>query len=758
MTSVRDSARRLTDRVAEATASSRNEATLRHQIENALKAESDALGIPWYPLQLDEALAVPSGAGRRFVDVAHGSVVVEYESPRSFSGREGAQVKHAAAQAEEYARLIAAEEGRGLGEYSLLIWDGAHIAFGRLDEETAVWERLVPFTRQVALRLIRLLKEGGQPLVHPLLIDAVAGPDSSFGSRLIPAFFKSITSATGPRGKTSKTLLLFTEWRRLFGQVAGTHSERLRDLLTRQGEQHHADYANNPSAYLFALNTYIALVAKIVAAKAMPRTVEDIGDFSVDIFSRIASLEDGTLFASGGVTNMVAGDFFSWYVDDPRWDRFSRDIRALVERLAGINFDVSKKSAESTRDLFKGIYQTFVPSALRHALGEYYTPDWLAAHALDQMQWRTENSLLDPTCGTGTFVLEALKRRLQEPGSWSLSARDLLRGLYGMDLNPLAVLAARASLVVSLGPRLQPSDPVTLPIYLADAINPAEEVDDYFEHSIQTEFGVIEVKVPAVLVRSERFFDIFARIRELVLGSVAASSVENTLSSEYREVASLAAPARAALRGTIESLKELHLKGWDGIWCAILADRFKAASIGKVSHIAGNPPWVKWSHLPPEYANFIKPRCLRLGVFSDDRWVGGIESDISTVVTYEVIDKWLAPEGLLAFFITGTVFANESSQGFRRFEIQHRHLVMRVLLVEDFSEIAPFEGVTNFPTLLILQRDHMTTYPVPYRVWTSTSSRWHSSGLEFRERSESIELLAAPVPGTDAGPWIKGTG
>ena len=75
---------------------------------------------------------------------------------------------------------------------------------------------------------------------------------------------------------------------------------------------------------------------------------------------------------------------------------------------------------------------------------------------------------------------------------------------------------------------------------------------------------------------------------------------------------------------------------------------------------------------------------MDLGVFSEDRWVGGIESDISTVITYEVIDKWLAPRGMLAFFITGSVFANESSQGFRRFELQNRHLHFRVLRVEDF--------------------------------------------------------------------------
>lgn len=89
----------------------------------------------------------------------------------------------------------------------------------------------------------------------------------------------------------------------------------------------------------------------------------------------------------------------------------------------------------------------FTPAPMRHALGEYYTPDWLAAHVIDTAGWDISQSLLDPTCGSGTFILEGLRRRL-EAASPTTSARELLNGLYGFDLNPLAVLTARASIVV----------------------------------------------------------------------------------------------------------------------------------------------------------------------------------------------------------------------------------------------------------------------------------------------------------------------
>ena len=219
---------------------------------------------------------------------------------------------------------------------------------------------------------------------------------------------------------------------------------------------------------------------------------------------------------------------------------------------------------------------------------------------------------------------------------------------------------------------------------------------------------------------------------------------------------------QAQFQQTIDSLVRLHEEGWNGIWCSILADRFAAGAMPPADFVCGNPPWVKWSHLPPDYAAFIKSRCLQLGIFSDDKWVGGIESDISTVVTYVAAERWLKHGGTLAFLITGTVFANESSQGFRRFEIPRLKLGLAITRVEDFGEIAPFEGVSNHATLLVFRTGSPTHYPVVYRWWSPAGlpghpKRNYTSAEEFVLEARKFDDLAAPVPGTDAGPWLKGT-
>jgi hypothetical protein len=745
--------------VTTATANANNESTLRHNIEISLNNRCKDLDIKMLSFQFDLTLHTPNAHNPRFVDVAHGAVVIEYEPPNSFGGREGANLQHAQNQAAEYALLLHHEEGRSLEEYVLIAWDGRHICFGRYHDTTAAWGRLERFNIAAASRILLNLTDNGIPLVNPQLLSAIVGPESVLGAELIPKFFQAILDATDIR--TNKTNLLFTEWRRLFGQVVGIQSEHLQNLLDRQGDAHHQPYSENPAAYLFALNTYIALVAKLVAALSIPNSSQDLKDANVPIEIRISKLESGTLFADAGVLNMLVGDFFTWYRDDPSWNNYAHSIETLITHLSTINYDITKKSRESTRDLFKGIYQSFVPRALRHALGEYYTPDWLASHALDLINWSPEDSLLDPTSGSGTFILEALRRRISCPTYADKSASELLSGLYGIDLNPLAVLAARASIVVFLSPYLDPSNPIRLPIFLADAINPACAEDSIYHHRLQTELGTMSFAVPKHLVEDDAFFEVFKRIQDLVDANYQAERIFSQLIKEF-DISYLTKLECRKLEETIGTLVNLHKRGWDSIWSAILADRFAAGAIPPVKYISGNPPWVKWSHLPREYAEFIKDRCIELGVFSQDRWVGGIESDISTVITYESIDKYLAPRGKLAFFITGTVFSNESSQGFRRFRLQNSPLTFKVLAVEDFNEIAPFEGVSNYATLLILNRDMETEYPVPYRIWEplvidGTVKRVFNSSEEFRMMSIYKDLLAAPVPGTDAGPWLKGS-
>src|SRR5690606_28804263 len=103
---------------------------------------------------------------------------------------------------------------------------------------------------------------------------------------------------------------------------------------------------------------------------------------------------------------------------------------------------------EQTRDLLKKLYQDLMPRQLRHALGEYYTPDWLAERLLNQLGYQGDPSkrLLDPACGSGTFLVLAIRRVREYVKEKMLPERtaleQVLSNIVGFDLNPLAVISA----------------------------------------------------------------------------------------------------------------------------------------------------------------------------------------------------------------------------------------------------------------------------------------------------------------------------
>ncbi len=749
----------LVSTVVSAAEISKNEAQLRHELEKALEKACTDLSIPWTPFQLERALKT-KGKPTKFADVAHGAVVIEYEPPKSFNGRAGSKVNHARLQAEEYAELISVEEGRSLQEYVLVAWDGAHITFGRFNDATASWEDVVAFDKVSAGRLLVALKSDGRPLVHPLLLQALVGPDSEYGTTLIPELYASICRADASPA-TTKTKMFFSEWRRLFSQVVGFQPAHMKKLLARQEISHDQPYQDNPAAYLFALNTYIAIIAKVVAACALPNASQDVLEADVPVLDRLCAVETGELFEHAGILNMLSGDFFSWYLDDRDWPRYQPLLEGMLGRLAGIDFTVSKKHADTTRDLFKGIYERFIPREVRHALGEFYTPDWLAEHGMDLLEWLPTDSLTDPTCGSGTFLLEAIRRRRK--ANSDTTAQSLLAGIHGIDLNPLAVLAAKGSLAVFLSPHLDPAHPIRLPVFLADAVHPASvDLFSNYRHVLHTELGPREFSVPERMIRHPDFFETFAKVRVLIDADYPAEKICSAILSDLMAMG-LDESDISIVNTTLTNLVELHDQGWNGIWCSILADRFAAAAIPRSSHICGNPPWVKWSNLPKDYALSIQQHCRELGVFSADKWVGGIESDISTVITYQSIKHYLAQNGRLGFFLPGSVFTTESSAGFRRFSIHNGSLSCSAQLVEDYQGIRPFDGVSNHPTFLMLRRDEATTFPVTYRSWVTDekirpNARIYASADQFRCVAKRIDGIAVPVPGGDgARPWLVGS-
>lgn len=182
---------------------------------------------------------------------------------------------------------------------------------------------------------------------------------------------------------------------------------------------------------LFLQHTYLTVVAKTMATSVLG-----------EIPGNAQALLSGEAFERAGIHGAVESDFFDWVLSASGGEQ-------LVTRLAR---QVSRfRLADVEHDVMKGLYESLIDPEQRHDLGEYYTPDWLASWMCERSTERPlEQRVLDPACGSGTFLFHAVRRYLDAAEEAGVLPDQALEGctekVIGIDVHPVAVAIARVTL------------------------------------------------------------------------------------------------------------------------------------------------------------------------------------------------------------------------------------------------------------------------------------------------------------------------
>ncbi|MFV8274461.1 hypothetical protein ACKXF4_15205 [Faecalibacterium prausnitzii] len=161
------------------------------------------------------------------------------------------------------------------------------------------------------------------------------------------------------------------------------------------------------------------------------------------------------------------------------------------------------------------------------------------------------------------------------------------------------------------------------------ATNCSDPVGGVFKHSILTEKGERTFSIPVSLAESPDFFLTMNQLKSMRIDAgLGSEDIIASLRALSPIVCKFDASDLDILMQTIDSLVRFAPQSLEWYLVPILFDRIEAGCVKNIDLVAGNPPWVKWSNLPRPYAEFIKPICDRMNIFSEDVWVGGIQSDI----------------------------------------------------------------------------------------------------------------------------------
>ncbi len=735
---------------------------------------------------LEAAMGIHFDAERAKKDSSYNNVIIEFKAPGLFKGsKASAKFKEATdKRLLPYIQREATKSGIPTEDYIGIAIDGDHVCFAQVRAGVIYSQHLVPFSEYAVALVIAAIKADTRRAITVDNLLADFGHRSANAQALMQAMGDALAAELTAKGN-SKIKMLFEEWRTLYGQVADMSVLQATAINGEMGFTWNGQAKQAMAGRLFVIHSYNSLLIKLLAAEIISAhgltTTKQPAQAMAALLDNTALLdaldhdiEHAGIFAQAGIHGFVEEAIFSWYLDVAR---NATHAPTLLPALRGVLASLSMYRTDymtHTRDVLRDLYQGLVPGKLRQSLGEFYTPDWLVDFTVDMAQqepWLNKRTL-DPTCGSGAFLVAVLRRIRDEATKAGWDAKHIVQHLctsvWGFDLNPLAVQTARVNFLMEIADLLKaaPGQTLEIPVLLADAIySPApnpEKGQEVVKYQIGSQVAGLDIALPAALAFNRvRLDQVFAQMGEDVESDLDYEEAETQLQSAGLLNATEASDWRPPLKHTYNQILELHRQQWNGIWFRVVRNFFWSATAGHFDCILGNPPWVRWSKLPDAYRERVKPTCERYGIFSKNKRHGGNELDISAMITYTTSDKWLKPNGRLAFVITGTIFKNPSSAGFRHFKLEPskaKSLHLTPISVDDMKALKPFNDAANHTVVAVFDKSKKpATYPVPYRLWNSAPGFTraipvNSSLSAVMGRISITAKEAAPVDG-NGSPW-----
>ena len=102
-----------------------------------------------------------------------------------------------------------------------------------------------------------------------------------------------------------------------------------------------------------------------------------------------------------------------------------------------------------TGDILGNLYERFLDPQSRKDMGEFYTPEFVVDYILEAIGFAEEpGKILDPACGSGTFLFRAIELSIQKFRQKGISYGDSIsqavRIVHGLDINIFAAFIAHS--------------------------------------------------------------------------------------------------------------------------------------------------------------------------------------------------------------------------------------------------------------------------------------------------------------------------
>jgi hypothetical protein len=475
---------------------------------------------------------------------------------------------------------------------------------------------------------------------------------------------------------------------------------------------------------LFLQHTYLTIVAKTIAAPVLDLPANDA-----------AAILSGRALDDEGIQGAVESDFFDWILALP-------DGRDLVLRIARQTARFRLRDVEV--DVLKSLYESLIDPAQRHDLGEYYTPDWLAAKIVARaLTQPLTQRVLDPACGSGTFLFHAIRRKLsafEAAGrTRAVAVAACVEQVRGLDVHPVAVIIARVTWLLALGPTIFDREgELHVPVFLGDAMQwNLRQIGDTRDVVVPVP-DEAPLHVPAAFAEDQARFDRGVQTLSQGLQDRATPvQIERSLA----RIDGVAAEDAAAMKGTFVRLRELYDSGKNGIWPFVLRNLMRPLWLSRPDQLAdvliGNPPWVAYRYLSAEMRLRLRDACLAMNL-----WIGGrlaTNQDLSALFWARGGERYLRQGGTIAFVLPFAALNRPAFGGLRVGDFNS--VQVHITEAWDLARVRPLFGRNGTTSASVLFGRREPTGPLPRRVERFSGVLLRRDATESEADSQLIRTL-----------------
>ena len=386
--------------------------------------------------------------------------------------------------------------------------------------------------------------------------------------------------------------------------------------------------AGDESDWLFIRHTYITSLIAVIMQQQL------LGDVAHYASERPDALLKGQILAEqSDLHGVIDADLFTWPTEVGE-STYLREIARVVEW-----FDW----AQNAKEVGPTLYQNVITQEERKRLGEYYTPRWLAKEITETVvDAPLSQRVLDPSCGSGTFIETAVEHILNHSGSLSRTEtlKKLQENVVGIDIHPVAVQLAKATWVMAAADTIRAArtegtdtGAVSAPIYLGDSmqlrydtgtLSASQSIELETHETLPDHTAPIIFSIPKELARRQ------ADIDQLI--SEMAIAIDESKNAEHvADAYEMSDACRQSMKAVATLMRELHAADRNHVWAYYIRNMIRPAVIAeeKVDCIIGNPPWLTYN----QSADIIRQELREMSEQRYQIWAGGKQASNQDIAT-----------------------------------------------------------------------------------------------------------------------------